>query len=87
MSCAFLDAGTFTEGEGFTFEPTIRGVKEAAIIDAALLGSADAHKLDEYAARLQEAYRNLAKKRHRNAEAEHSTQLSPMTSMTAAAKA
>jgi DNA gyrase subunit B len=34
----------------------VRGVKEAAIIDAALLGSADARKLDEYAASLQETY-------------------------------
>jgi len=48
--------GRFTEGEGFTFERTIRGVKDVAVIDDALLGSADARKLDDYAARLQEAY-------------------------------
>ena len=48
--------GRFTEGEGFVFERTVRGVKDVAIIDDALLGSADARKLDEYAARLQEAY-------------------------------
>jgi DNA gyrase subunit B len=48
--------GRFAEGEGFFFERTVRGVKEVAIIDDALLGSADARKLDEYAARLQEAY-------------------------------
>ena len=34
---------------GFRFERTVRGVKEVAIIDPALLGSADARKLDEYA--------------------------------------
>ena len=34
----------------------MRGVKDVAIIDDALLGSADARKLDEYAAKLQEAY-------------------------------
>ena len=34
----------------------MRGVKEVAIIDQALLGSADARKLDEHAASLQEAY-------------------------------
>ena len=34
----------------------MRGVKEAAIIDQALLGSADARKLDEYAATLQQVY-------------------------------
>jgi DNA gyrase subunit B len=48
--------GQFTEGEGFSFERTVRGVREAATIDSALLGSADARKLDEYAPRLQEAY-------------------------------
>src|SRR5450432_3585010 len=48
--------GRFTEGQGFLFERTVRGVKDVAIIDAALLGSADARKLDEYAAALQEAY-------------------------------
>ena len=48
--------GRFTEGEGFFFERTVRGVKDVAMIDDALLGSADARKLDEYAARLQEAY-------------------------------
>lgn len=44
--------GTFNE-EGFHFQRTVRGVKEAAIIDQALIGSADARKLDEYAAELQ----------------------------------
>ena len=48
--------GRFTEGEGFAFERTVRGVKEVAIIDDALLGSADARKLDDYALRLQESY-------------------------------
>ena len=48
--------GRFTEGEGFLFERTVRGVKDVAIIDDALLGSADARKLDDYAAKLQEAY-------------------------------
>jgi len=48
--------GTFVEGEGFLFERTVRGVKEVAMIDPALLGSADARKLDEYAASLQTAY-------------------------------
>jgi DNA gyrase subunit B len=42
--------------DGFRFERTVRGVKEIAIIDQALLGSADARKLDEYAASLQEVY-------------------------------
>ena len=49
--------GRFVEGEGFLFERTVRGVKEVAVIDHALLSSADARKLDEYAASLQEVYR------------------------------
>src|SRR5690606_4209837 len=47
--------GRFADG-GFQFERTVRGVKEVAIIDQALLGSADARKLDEYAASLQLVY-------------------------------
>ena len=48
--------GRFTEGEGFSFERTVRGVKDVAVIDDALLGSVDARKLDDYAGKLQEAY-------------------------------
>ncbi|CCD96821.1 DNA gyrase subunit B [Bradyrhizobium sp. ORS 375] len=48
--------GHFVEGQGFTFERTVRGVKDVAVIDDALLASADARKLDDYAARLQDAY-------------------------------
>jgi len=48
-------AGSFNE-EGFHFERTVRGVKEAATIDQALIGSADARKLDEYAPSLQQMF-------------------------------
>jgi DNA gyrase subunit B len=48
--------GEFREGEGFVFMRTVRGVKDVTTIDAALLGSAEARKLDDYATRLQEAY-------------------------------
>jgi DNA gyrase subunit B len=48
--------GAFVEGQGFQFERTVRGVKEVAIIDQALLGSADARRLDEFAAALQGVY-------------------------------
>ncbi len=47
--------GTFDEN-GFHFERTVRGVKEVAVIDQALLGSADARKLDEFAGTLQQIY-------------------------------
>ena len=48
--------GEFKEGEGFRFERTVRGVTEVAILDHALLNSADARKLDEHAAALQQTY-------------------------------
>ncbi|MCC8980875.1 DNA topoisomerase (ATP-hydrolyzing) subunit B [Bradyrhizobium acaciae] len=60
--------GTFTEGQGFQFERTVRGVKEAAVIDDAFLGSADARKLDEYATELQEIYVRAGKLRRKDAE-------------------
>ena len=41
---------------GLSFERTVRGVKEVAQIDMALIGSADAMRLDELAASLQEVY-------------------------------
>jgi DNA gyrase subunit B len=47
--------GRFNE-DGFQFERTVRGVREAAVIDQALLGSADARKLDEFALSLQQIY-------------------------------
>jgi DNA gyrase subunit B len=60
--------GKFVEGEGFLFERTVRGVKEVAVIDQALLGSADARKLDEYAAALQGAYAKAATLRRKGDE-------------------
>lgn len=60
--------GTFVEGEGFTFERTVRGVKDVAVIDEALLGSADARKLDEFAQRLQEAFPRQATLRRKDIE-------------------
>jgi DNA gyrase subunit B len=47
--------GSFDEN-GFHFERTVRGVKEVAVIDQALLGSADARKLDEFRLSLQDTY-------------------------------
>ena len=48
-------AGRFDES-AFHFERTLRGVREVAVIDHALLGSADARKLDEFALSLQQVY-------------------------------
>ena len=60
--------GTFTEGQGFQFERTVRGVKEVAVIDDAFLGSADARKLDGYATELQAIYVRAGKLRRKDAE-------------------
>jgi DNA gyrase subunit B len=60
--------GRFIEGEGFSFERTVRGVKDVAAIDDALLGSADARKLDDYAGRLQEAYPKTGLLRRKDSE-------------------
>jgi DNA gyrase subunit B len=60
--------GRFSEGEGFVFERTVRGVKDSAVLDHALLGSADARKLDEYAKKLQEVYARQGVLRRKDAE-------------------
>jgi len=44
------------DGNGLVLERIVRGVKQLTILDAALLGSADARKLDEHAASLGEVY-------------------------------
>jgi DNA gyrase subunit B len=60
--------GRFVEGEGFHFTRTVRGVKEVATIDQALLGSADARKLDEFAISLQSVYPRPAMLRRKGEE-------------------
>ena len=60
--------GEFTDGEGFRFQRTVRGVTEVAAIDPALLGSADARKLDEHAAALQSTYARPALLRRKDEE-------------------
>ena len=54
--------------DGYVFERTLRGVRHVARVDAALLGSADARKLDEYAGKLQEAYPRSAVLRRKDVE-------------------
>ncbi|MGE3870394.1 MAG: DNA gyrase subunit B, partial [Pseudorhodoplanes sp.] len=60
-------SGRFDEA-GFHFERTVRGVKEVAIIDQALLGSADARKLDEFAPSLQDLYAKAGMLRRKGEE-------------------
>ena len=44
------------DGHGLVLERIVRGVKQHTILDAALLGSADARKLDEHAVSIGEVY-------------------------------
>ncbi|SSC69448.1 unnamed protein product [Ciceribacter sp. T2.26MG-112.2] len=48
--------GHVTEEGGLRFERMVRGVKETANLDNALIGSADARHIDQLATRLQEIY-------------------------------
>ncbi len=48
--------GERLEEGALLFERTVRGVKESVKIDAALIDSADARRLDQYAVQLQEVY-------------------------------
>jgi DNA gyrase subunit B len=54
-------SGSFSPATGFRFERVVRGVKEVAVIDAALLESADARKLDQHAPNLQPIYGKFAR--------------------------
>ena len=53
---------------GLRFERTVRGVREVTRIDAALLGSADARKLDAHASHLQEVYGKAATLKRKEVE-------------------
>jgi DNA gyrase subunit B len=48
--------GFVTEEGGLRFERMVRGVKEVAAVDVALIGSADARHMDQMSARLREIY-------------------------------
>src|SRR5689334_13774984 len=51
--------GSVDEG-GYHFERTLRGVRQVATLDPALLASADARKLDEHTAPLREVFQGPA---------------------------
>ena len=52
--------GSWVEGDGFLFTRTLRGVTETHAIDAAIIRSAEARRLDEQAPRLRETYEGAA---------------------------
>ncbi len=61
-------SGSFAEQTGLTFERMVRGVSEVQTIDAALLHSADARRLDQHAAKLQEIYLRTATLRRKGVD-------------------
>jgi DNA gyrase subunit B len=61
-------SGHFSAEKGFRFERELRGVREVAAIDPALLDSADARKLDAYTPRLQPIYAKPARFRRKEDE-------------------
>jgi DNA gyrase subunit B len=60
--------GTPVEGEGWIFERTVFGVQERHLVDAALLGSAEARRLQGLAAELREAFDKPGALRSKEAE-------------------
>ena len=60
--------GTPTPDGGLVFAREVRGVKESWTIDAKLIGSADAIRLDRKAAHLQEIYARPARLRRKDSE-------------------
>jgi DNA gyrase subunit B len=62
--------GIALENGGLTFERELRGVREVHLIDAQLIASADARKLNERTAELQQIYTKAGALRVRDAEVE-----------------
>jgi DNA gyrase subunit B len=60
--------GLAEDDGGLRFERVVRGVKEVTRIDAALLGSADARKLDTFASHLQDVYGKAATLKRKDVE-------------------
>ena len=56
------------ENDGFVFTREVRGVRQACVLDAGLLASVDARRLDEHAASLREVYDEPASFRRRGDE-------------------
>ncbi|MQT13010.1 DNA topoisomerase (ATP-hydrolyzing) subunit B [Segnochrobactrum spirostomi] len=61
-------SGLAEDDGSLRFERTVRGVKEVAVIDAALIASADARKLDAFATHLQDVYGKAATLKRKDTE-------------------
>ncbi|HLO78663.1 MAG TPA: DNA topoisomerase (ATP-hydrolyzing) subunit B [Magnetospirillum sp.] len=53
-------SGEWHEGTGWVFRRTLRGVTETHLLDAAIIRSAEARKLNELSASLRDTYQNAA---------------------------
>jgi DNA gyrase subunit B len=62
--------GNAEDDGSLIFKRTVRGVEEVAIIDAALLGSSDARRLDAHSGHLQEIYGKAAMLRRKDTPSE-----------------
>ncbi|SOC37222.1 DNA gyrase subunit B [Rhizobium subbaraonis] len=62
--------GTVASDGGLKFERTVRGVKEFAHLDMALIGSSDARHIDQLTVRLKDIYAVPPKLRRKDAEVE-----------------
>ncbi|MCB1992480.1 MAG: DNA gyrase subunit B, partial [Geminicoccaceae bacterium] len=60
--------GRYNPERGFSFIREVRGVKEAYVVDRALIQSADARKLNELAPHLREIYGEPARLRRKDSE-------------------
>jgi DNA gyrase subunit B len=60
--------GALSDESGLSFTREVRGVKEAHAIDKALIASADARKLDQFAAHLKDLYGAAAVFRRKGVE-------------------
>ncbi|QCI63840.1 DNA topoisomerase (ATP-hydrolyzing) subunit B [Phreatobacter stygius] len=56
------------DGQAYVFSRTVRGVKEVAVLDAALLSSAEARRIDEHTKSLSEVYDQPAVFRRKSGE-------------------
>ncbi|MCB1491336.1 MAG: DNA gyrase subunit B, partial [Rhodobiaceae bacterium] len=62
--------GEVREDGAFVFSRTVRGVREAHVLDTNLIGSVDARRIDEHAAGLQEIYEKPAVLHRKDTETE-----------------
>jgi DNA gyrase subunit B len=79
-------SGHVTSEGGLRFERMVRGVKEVAFIDVALIGSADARHIDQMTARLHEVYGTPPKLGRKEAEEEISGPLALLDAVFAAGR-